>query len=116
MRYGGGIVSKDQWAGKVVWADKIKEIDRLKVLDLLKLPKTTGPESWWLTEFEDNWPYQKAPSDLYFHKDYHQETVKRKPRVVQAILPGLGDITIFALAVTLVGPPVVRRMRRARTA
>jgi hypothetical protein len=116
-RYEGWLTAKGipSWTGNVVWANKIKAPDRLAILDLLKLPKTTEPADWWLTEFEDNWPYKKACWDLYFSRAYNQETVKRKPIVAQGKLPWPGDVTIFALAITLVGPPVVWRIRRGRS-
>ena len=65
------------WTGHVIWAGKIKEDDRLKVLEHLKLPATTSPANWWLTEFEDNWPYKLAPEDVYFRRAENQEPVRR---------------------------------------
>ena len=83
-----------------------------QTLELLKLPTTTGPSTWWLTEFEDNWPYDKAPCDLYFSRDSNQRTLKRDPIVAQATYPWSGDVTLFAVAAVVVGPPLLRRIRR----
>lgn len=70
-RYRGQIDGGKKWSGKAVWA---KDITRHKssLLDSLKLPDTTGPKTWWLTEFEDNWRYEKAAGDVYFSPDPKQ--------------------------------------------
>jgi hypothetical protein len=112
-RYEGQLrFTKSQWTGKAVWANKLKPAERHQALELLKLPTTTGPSTWWLTEFEDYWPYEKAPSDLYFSRDSSQRTLKRDPIVAQATYPWPGDITLFALAAAVVTPPLLRRVRR----
>ena len=48
-----------------------------KILEHLKLPEATGPAQWWLTEFEDNWSYQPAASDVRFRRSVNQKTVRR---------------------------------------
>jgi hypothetical protein len=115
-RYEGRLrVPKSPWTGNAVWANKLKPAERLKTLELLKLLPITGPATWWLTEFEDNWPYAQAPSDLFFSRAASQRTLQRDPIVVQATSPWPGDATLFALAAVVVGPPLLRRIRR-RTA
>jgi hypothetical protein len=114
-RYEGDLrFTKSHWTGKAVWANPLKPAERLKTLELLKLPASTGPLTWWLTEFEDYWPYQEAPSDIYFARAFNQETLKREPIVALAPCPWPGDVTVYALAAVLVGPPVIRRMRRGK--
>jgi hypothetical protein len=78
---------------------------------MLKLPQDTGPKEWWLTEFEDNWPYEIAPADVYFARDPHQSTVKRAPQYVYAARPV--DVMACALAALVILPPAIRRLRRA---
>ena len=115
-RYEGQLrFTKSQWTGNAVWANKLKPAERLQTLKMLKLPTTTGPSTWWLTEFEDNWPYERAPSDLYFSRDCNQRTLRRDPIVARATVPWSGDVTLFALAAVVVGPPLLRRIRRRRT-
>ncbi len=70
-RYRGQIDEGKKWSGEAVWA---KDITRHKssLLKSLKLPDSTGPKTWWLTEFEDNWRYQKAAGDVYFSPNSKQ--------------------------------------------
>jgi len=114
-RYEGrcqGDLSKDHaWSGKAVWAGQLRPQDRTKVLDLLKLPETTGPAQWWLTEFEDDWAYQSAPGDVYFAPASSQDAIKRPPIIVHVSSSWPKDIMVCTLAV-VVGVPVWRRLRR----
>ena len=83
-----------------------------KLLELLKLPPNTGPATWWLTEFEDPWPYQAAPADVYFSRDPNQRTVHREP-IIQYVSAGWPrDGSIYAIAIAVVLPPLVCRIRR----
>jgi hypothetical protein len=111
-RYRGELTKESSWTGQVAWADKLSPQARKKLLELLKLPANTGPATMWLTEFEDHWPYQAAPADVYFSRDANQHTVHREP-IVQYVSTGWPrDGSIYAIAVALVLPPLVRRMRR----
>ena len=111
-RYVGELTKETPWTGKAVWADKLERGKRKELLDLLKLPSSTGPTTMWLTEFEDWWPYQAAPADVYFSRDPHPGSFHRKP-VIQYVSSGWrGDVTLYALAMALVLPPLVRRVRR----
>jgi hypothetical protein len=114
-RYRGELTPEQRWTGNVAWADKLAAADRLKLLEQLKLPATTGPQDWWLTEFEDNWPYRAAPADVTFLRDPDQSTVKRPPIMQYVSLPLPVDATTYALAAALVLPPLWRRMRRGAT-
>ena len=111
-RYKGELTKDDAWTGKVAWAGKLSAETRQKLLDRLKLPETTGPAEWWLTEFEDQWPYRVAPADLYFARDDVQTDVRREPIIRYVAAPWPTDITAYALAASLIVPPIVRRWRR----
>jgi hypothetical protein len=65
-RYRGELTKETPWTGQAVWSDTLTPENRRTLLELLKLPANTGPASWWLTEFEDRWPYRAAPADVYF--------------------------------------------------
>jgi hypothetical protein len=114
-RYRGELTKEEPWTGRVAWCNPVKENERATLLEKLKLPKSTGAADWWLTEFEDDWPYRAAPADVYFSRDTNQSTLKRPPIIqyVQATLPD--DVSGYALAVALVLPPLLRRARSKRT-
>jgi hypothetical protein len=115
-RYQGELTKEAPWTGKAAWANKLSAEDRRQVLDLLKLPQTTGPADWWLTEFEDDWPYRAAPADVYFHRAADQAPVKRPP-IIEYVSSGWPtDLMGYALAVAVVAPPLLRRVRRPRLA
>lgn len=93
----------------VVWAGNLEAAARTTVLASLKLPETAVPRDAWLTEFEDRWPYQAAPGDLWFSRAAKQEKVEREPIIIYtSALPR--DVP-YALG-ALVGVPIVRRLRR----
>jgi hypothetical protein len=100
------------WTGFAAWAGKVNADDRKKVLDLLKLPEKTGPADWWLTEFEDDWPYRVAPSDLYFARNANQSEVRRPPIIeyVSSFWPA--DAMVYALGMVMMIPLLSRRFRR----
>src|SRR5205823_5333739 len=75
------------WNGQVAWADKLTPEARKQLLQLMKLPANTGPRTWWLTEFEDPWPYQPAPADVYFSRDPNQKSLHRPP-IIQYVSSG----------------------------
>ncbi len=81
-RYEGKLTKEVPWTGNVAWSGKVKSQDRKKVLDQLKLPETAGPAEWWLTEFEDPWPYKVAPADVTFSRAAGQEEVRRDPIII----------------------------------
>jgi hypothetical protein len=100
------------WTGRVAWTNMLGTDDRLKLLELLRLPATTGPDYWRLTEFEDPWPYRLAPADVTFVRDSDQSTHRREPiyQYVSSRVPM--DATVYALGAAVVIPPVWRRIRR----
>lgn len=115
-RYQGELTKDVPWTGKVAWAGWLKSDDRKKLLDQLKLPETTGPADWWLTEFEDNWPYRAAPADVSFARAADQSTVKRPPIIEYVSTRWPTDVMVFALMAAVFLPPLLRRGRRDRAA
>jgi hypothetical protein len=114
-RYQGELTKEDPWTGKVAWANKLSPEDRMKVLELLKLPETTGPTNWWLTEFEDQWPYQVASGDVYFSRDSNQNTVKPPPIIEYVSTSWPGNVMVYAIAALVVVPRLLRRFRPSRS-
>jgi hypothetical protein len=96
----------------VAWANQVSAADRKQLLDLLQLPENTGPASWWLTEFEDHWPYRSAPADVYFSPSPEQAPIHRPPVIEYTAVPYPTDITAFALGFAVVVPPLLRRARQ----
>ena len=113
-RYQGELTKDDPWSGQVAWSDKLKETDRDKALELLNLPAGTGPEEWWLTEFEDQWAYRVAPADVYFSTAADQSTVKRPPIIHYVSTGSPPDVMAFAIAFVIVVGPGFRLARRGR--
>ena len=69
-------VAGREWSAGVAWSGDISHY-RTALLQDLKLPASTGPANWWLTEFEDRWPYGKAAGDVYFVRNSNQKTKSR---------------------------------------
>jgi hypothetical protein len=105
-RYRGELTKESPWTGKVAWSNPLTAQQRQHALDLLKLPlpKSAGPEQWWLTEFEDPWPYATAPADLYFARDSNQATLRRQAIVEYASVSWPTDVAVLALAFILALP------------
>jgi hypothetical protein len=114
-KYQGKMDGDAGWTGRVAWAGKVKAEDRARTLALLNLPPTTGPAEWWLTEFEDDWPYRSAPADVYFSRSRDQDPVQRPPIIEYVSSPWPEDGMVYVLAATLVVPPLLRRFRRGET-
>jgi hypothetical protein len=110
-RYKGELKAAN-WTGQVAWAGELDAKQRAAVLEFLKLPPTTGPAEWWLTEFEDDWPYREAPSDVYFSRDREQTPVRRPPIYEYSSAPWPADGAVYLLAFAVAMPPVFRRIRR----
>jgi hypothetical protein len=110
-RYDGELTKEDTWTGRVAWADKLLTENRTKLLDLLNLPEDSGPAEFWLTEFEDNWPYRIASADLYFSRSPDQDTVKRPTIIEYVSSEWAADVMAYALVAVLF---VLRRRDRVR--
>jgi hypothetical protein len=110
-RYEGDLTRDIPWSGEVVWAGKLSEKNRDELKDTLRLWGKPAPKEWYLTEFEDNWPYQPAPAEVYFRRSANQEKVRRAPilQYVQSSSPT--DVTVYALATMMVVPLVCTRVR-----
>ena len=76
-RYEGRFPSAKMWDGKPRWSGPLRDDQRSGLLRHLGLAQTTGPSQMWLTEFEDHWPYGKAPGDVYFSQSADQRKVAR---------------------------------------
>jgi hypothetical protein len=103
-----------RWTGQVAWSDRLTPAARARLLELLRLPADTGPKTFWLTEYEDRWPYEAAPADVYFSRDPDQRTRHRPVQYVA--MAWAGDASVYALGAAVVLPPLVRRARRRRPA
>jgi len=73
-----GTLDGARWSGKAVWSHALPQAEKDSLLSELRLPANSGPARWWLTEFEDHWPYGVAPGDLYFAHAKSQETITRR--------------------------------------
>ncbi len=94
-RYRGGIAGRP-WSGKTVWSGDIGPWSG-ELRDALRLPANSGPATWWLTEFEDRWPYAQAAGDVYFTMDSFQR-IQRKAVASQFPLdPSLTAVVALGL-------------------
>ena len=75
-RYRAAFGNGSPWSGRVVWSGDITA-HRFRLLLDLKLPAGAGPTHWWLTAFEDHWPYAPAAGDVYFARDPSEGVVQR---------------------------------------
>jgi len=116
QRYEGELTQTEPWTGKAVWSNPLKAEQRSALLDALKLPAATGPREFRLTEFEDHWPYKKAPADLYFSPAADQATVKRPPRIEYYDSAWPQDLMVYIIGIGLLlgGIVVVWRWKRAQ--
>ncbi|MBC7851957.1 MAG: DUF2330 domain-containing protein [Pirellulaceae bacterium] len=111
-RYQGELTKESPWTGNVAWSDNLPAEKRSELLKHLALPDATGPSEFWLTEFEDYWPYKAAPADLYFAADASQETVKRLPIIQYVNSRGPIDVTVFGFLALALTPWAWQRWRR----
>lgn len=111
-KYEGDFSGNRGWTGRIVWAGQLQDKQRLATLELLHLPPNTSPAEWWLTEFEDEWPYRDAPGDVYFSQSNDQDPVQRPPIIEYVSAPWPTDGMAYVLALAVVFPPLLRRLRR----
>ena len=111
-RYRGELTRETPWTGKVAWAGKVGPEHRAQVLAQLRLPAGTGPADWYLTEFEDPWPYRAAPADVYFARDPSQDDVRRDPIIQYVGVPARPDGSVYLLTVAVAVSPFLARVRR----
>jgi hypothetical protein len=115
-RYEGSLTPETPWTGKAVWAGKLSSEDRKQLLSTLRLPESTGPVNYFMTEFEDYWPYRKAPADVMFAKTIDRNEFKRPPIIEYVAAPFPTDATSYAVVGVIALPPLLRRLRRKTTA
>ncbi len=78
-RYAGSLAPDHPWTGRAVWAGKLRNARQTELLKTLALSAENVRGDWFLTEFEDPWPYGLAPADLYFARDALQDEIRRPP-------------------------------------
>jgi hypothetical protein len=110
-RYQGELTKEQAWTGRVAWAGKLSAESRKQVLEHLRLPDATGPAEWWLTEFEDHWPYKVAPADVYFSRSEDQSDVRRPPIVQYVRGPAAPDAMLVVFAAAMAGLFLASRLR-----
>jgi hypothetical protein len=110
-RYQGEMTPERPWSGHVVWSGQLSPESRTKVFEHLRLPPATGESTGWLTEFEDNWPYQVAPADVYFARSEDQSAVKRPPIIQYVQARPAPDGMLFVLAGVMALSLAVTRLR-----
>jgi hypothetical protein len=66
--YTASFPNQKRWSGKPVFSQALTNGQRAQLLKELKLSIKTGPDTFWLTKFVDDWKYSKAPGDVYFAK------------------------------------------------
>ena len=74
--HNGSLGNHLPWSGHAVWSGDISA-HRSALLADLNHPDSTLPGRWWLTEFEDRWPYATAPGDLWFSPAPHNIRIRR---------------------------------------
>lgn len=112
-RYEGELTKEDAWTGKAVWSNPLQADQGETLVKLLKLPASIGPTSWWLTEFEDPWPYRVAPADVYFAPSALQDRLKRPPIIVPNVyhVPAEPIILLIVLGVPGLVFAAARKLR-----
>ena len=111
-RYAGSLGGAGAWSGKTAWSGPMTAESRAKLLTTLKLPETTGPAAFHLTEFEDRWAYESAPADVAFARSDAQTPVKREPIVYYAQAtrpPDAAGVVPGVLAMAVAGLWLTRR-------
>ena len=103
-RYNGALDGGHAWSGKAVWSNPLPPSEKETLLRQLKLPPSSGPEKWWLTEFEDRWKYGIAPGDLYFAPARIQ-----KPLLRWAETRSTGTDVSLVLCLALAGLVLLRK-------
>ncbi len=112
MQGAQGFEGDGPWPGKTVWANRVSDADREQILKALVLPGNTRPESWYLTEFEDESSPRPGSADLFFSRSENQKPVAREP-YVRYVSAGAPDCVMgYALATFLFLPLFTRRFRR----
>jgi hypothetical protein len=110
-RYEGRFSPPGRWSGRARYSRPLRKEGRTELLRHLNLPESTGPAEAWLTEFEDAWPYGKAPGDVVFFPSTDQRELTRE-------LSAAGkstDPTLVALVGLILARPFLRRSKIRQT-
>lgn len=92
-KFGNGM----EWPSRKMWAGDISK-HRTSLAEYLKLPESDrGPSKWWLTEIENEWPYEMAPDDVVFSVADNQDAIKRVAQTQ------IGSIDLSVIAIFLFG-------------
>lgn len=92
-----GEIEGGRWNGQAVWSGALSDSIRGELISAAGLAAESTPATWWLTEFEDRWPYTVAPSDLTFHRDPDQGAIRREPTYEFYEDPILDLLPVFLL-------------------
>ena len=107
-RYEGTLTKEVRWTGVVAWSGEVSAKQLRPVTEALGIASLGSDTKWWLTEFEDEWPYKLAPADLYFTRAISQDSVERPP--VQGLVERGNEVSYALAAAALV--PLMRRLTR----
>ncbi len=106
-RYEGRFSPTHRWTGKTRYSQPLQKDQRTQLLRHLNLPESTGPTQAWLTEFEDAWPYGKAPGDVYFFPSANQGKLSRNLSAAGKSF----DPTLAAVIGVFLARPLFRRRK-----
>jgi hypothetical protein len=109
-RYEGRFSAADRWTGKTRYSQPLQAEQRTQLLQHLNLPRFTGPSQVWLTEFEDSWPYGKAPGDVYFSPAADQAKFSRDLSAAGKSF----DPTLVLVIAGVMARPLFQRIKSAR--
>lgn len=121
-RFEGALEGSTPWTGTTAWSGPVERSSRDAITTALQLPSDIGPTDWWLTEFEDRWPYAQAPSDLLFRRSADQTPVQRVPRIeyyhstLLSLLPCVMLLALFGAPLLMMVRLLRRPAPRARSA
>jgi len=110
-RYQGNLAGSP-WSS-ASWSDRLTSEQRRHLLEVLKLPETTGPAEWRLTEFVHQWPYRVAPGDVVFSPATDQAILHRSPVVEYTSRTNAPLDATAIMLIALAGYPLLRCRRRA---
>ncbi len=110
-RYQGTLTPEVPWTGTVAWSGEVQADTLSPITEALGISGLPTSTKWWLTEFEDPWPYKVAPADLYFAKADTQEKLEREP-VYGSASTHESDVAHALAAAALL--PILRRMTRSK--
>lgn len=108
-RYEGRFSPEQRWTGKTRYSQPLQRDQRTDLLRHLKLPESTAPSQAWLTEFEDAWPYGKAPGDVYFSPSEDQGKLARDLSAAGKSF----DPTLVIVIAGFIARPLFRRKKAA---